>query len=788
MAYKIDTKPKTVLKRTLLFGLLLITHFSYAQNIIKLRVEDSSNNADETTVYYNISATDAYENAFDAQKLFSTNPNVPSLYSYIPTHDLSINGKAPFIVADTVPISFKSLLNISYTIKGVFTNLDTNWTVLLEDTLLHIFHDLKVSDYVFTHNTSNVDERFFLHIGCVVSTPPIADICINDSSIILSGGFPEGGTYSGVGVSNDSIFTPSIAGAGTHNIIYTYNNNNCTSTDTQTVTVNALPAIFFNNSDSACINSGLLNLIASPSGGTFFGVGISGNTFDPKIAGIGTDTIGYTVTSIHGCTDTAYQTITVLGLPTINITSPDTFCINDAPFQMQATPSGGTFLFNGVPVPISAGNIIDPSALGLGGGILSYIHFAPNGCVDTVHQFLTVLDTPNVSAGANQLIVTGSNANLMGTVSSGTGPYSYAWSPSSLLVDSTLLNPQTLPINNTTVFTLTVTNSTTGCSNSSSVTITVTGGILNSTIPITIDTVICEGDSTQLNVLASGGSGSYTYAWSSGDTIQNPYVSPSSTQQYIITIDDGTTTIQDSITITVNPLPVVGLNPFSDTCLNEPPFLLTGGSPAGGIYSGTGVVNDTLFDPSIAGKGDHLITYTYTDSNGCSNDTSLILKVLQAPPVPTISQNGTQLNALPISGQADYQWFLNGSPLPNDTVPSITISQNGTYTVQITNGVGCSSISNDFTVNDISIAELNNLLPTIYPNPFNDRLIFTWQQTKSKNVTIALTDLSGRLIFAELIPSRVSTWEVATSSILPGVYLLQIQYSGAIHYQKLVKY
>ncbi len=784
MTYKVDSKLQTVLKRILLFGLLLITHFSYAQNIVKIRVEDSSNNADETTVYYNISATDTFENAFDAQKLFSSNPNVPSLYSYIHTHNLSINGKAPFIGADTVPIGFSSQQNISYTIKGVFTNLDTNWTVLLEDTLLNIFHDLKVSDYVFTHNTSNVNERFFLHIGCLVTTPPIANVCINDSPIILSGGFPTGGTYSGIGVSNDSVFDPTIAGTGTHTITYTYNNNNCTSTTTETITVSPLPSIVFTSADSTCINSGLLNLTASPSGGAFFGNGVSGNTLDPTVIGVGTDSIGYTVANATGCIDTAYQNITVLGFPAAVITSPDSICFDTFPFSLQATPTGGSFLING-----SLGTLIDPLNIGLGLQQVSYIYPNSFGCTDTIYQDLYIFPLPSSFAGTGQTIPYGGIANLSATVTGGTGPYSYNWSPGTLLNDSTILSPQTLPLLNSTTFTFTATDSVTGCSHSSSVTILLSGGPLEILFPTTIDTVICVGDSTQLDVLASRGTtGNFTYSWSTGDTIQNPFVSPSSTQQYIITIDDGDSTLQDSITITVNPLPVVGFNPFTDTCLNEPPFLLSGGTPLGGIYSGTGVVNDTMYDPSIAGKGDHLITYTYTDTNGCSNDTSQILKVLQAPPTPTISQTGIQLDAMPVSGQADYQWFLNGVPLPNDTVPSITISQNGDYTVQITNGVGCSSISAIYTVNDISVSELDYQLPIIYPNPFNNKLVFTWEQARNNKVVVALTDLSGRLIFAETIPSTISTWEINTNTILPGVYLLQIQHKGTVHYRKLIKY
>jgi hypothetical protein len=70
--------------------------------------------------------------------------------------------------------------------------------------------------------------------------------------------------------------------------------------------------------------------------------------------------------------------------------------------------------------------------------------------------------------------------------------------------------------------------------------------------------------------------------------------------------------------VTINPLPSVILNmPVTTVCSTDPAFALSGGSPAGGTYSGTGV-SGGMFDPAIAGLGSHQITYTYSDGN-CSN-------------------------------------------------------------------------------------------------------------------------------------------------------------------------
>ncbi|MEI6766069.1 MAG: choice-of-anchor J domain-containing protein [Bacteroidota bacterium] len=68
--------------------------------------------------------------------------------------------------------------------------------------------------------------------------------------------------------------------------------------------------------------------------------------------------------------------------------------------------------------------------------------------------------------------------------------------------------------------------------------------------------------------------------------------------------------------ITVNTAPVVTQAPLSTICITGAPFMLSGGSPAGGTYSGTGV-NTNIFDPATAGLGTFPITYTYSDGT-CS--------------------------------------------------------------------------------------------------------------------------------------------------------------------------
>jgi len=80
---------------------------------------------------------------------------------------------------------------------------------------------------------------------------------------------------------------------------------------------------------------------------------------------------------------------------------------------------------------------------------------------------------------------------------------------------------------------------------------------------------------------------------------------------------NGCTAVSAPLSIVVNALPSVTFGALADLCDYNSAITLTQGTPAGGVYSGTGV-SGTSFDPATAGLGTHTLTYDYTDANGCS--------------------------------------------------------------------------------------------------------------------------------------------------------------------------
>lgn len=111
-----------------------------------------------------------------------------------------------------------------------------------------------------------------------------------------------------------------------------------------------------------------------------------------------------------------------------------------------------------------------------------------------------------------------------------------------------------------------------------------------------------------------------------------------------------------SAPITVNDLPAVTLGSFANICDNAGALTLTGGSPAGGVYSGTGVTAG-VFDPAAVGAGVYTIAYAYTDANNC-----------QAQATQTITVDGCSgLNEL---------MAINVAVFPNPAKSSFSISGN----------------------------------------------------------------------------------------------------------------
>jgi hypothetical protein len=139
----------------------------------------------------------------------------------------------------------------------------------------------------------------------VVTLDPWDDVCLDTEPIALSGGMPEGGTYSGPGVS-DGTFDPAVAGAGTHTITYTYEDENgCSNFAEETLTVNNLPEPELGPDTTVCADQSII-LDATIPGATAYewypgGQTSAQITVDTTGIGIGTEMFIVYVTDENDC-------------------------------------------------------------------------------------------------------------------------------------------------------------------------------------------------------------------------------------------------------------------------------------------------------------------------------------------------------------------------------------------------------------------------------------------------------------------------------------------------------
>ena len=136
----------------------------------------------------------------------------------------------------------------------------------------------------------------------------------------------------------------------------------------------------------------------------------------------------------------------------------------------------------------------------------------------------------------------------------------------------------------------------------------------------------CNSNDGSIVINTVGFVGPLTYNWSHNANLNTATVSGLGAGTYNVTVTDANGCSED-LTVTLNgpTLPEVTLAPFADVLITDSPFALTGGSPSGGVYSGTGVSNNS-FNPAI-GSGNYSIVYTYEDGNGCSNSATQTIRV-----------------------------------------------------------------------------------------------------------------------------------------------------------------
>ncbi len=444
-----------------------------------------------------------------------------------------------------------------------------------------------------------------------------------------------------------------------------------------------------------CNGNANASLTASPVGGsgpfTYSWAPSGGNAATASGLAAGTYTV--TITDSGGNTATQTFTVTEPALLSASATSSSVTCFGGNDGSATASATGGTS-----PYTYAWSNAATTSAItGLSAGVYTCTVTCTNGCVTTTS--VTIAQPAVLAASTSTTNIScfgGNDGSATIAASGGTAPYTYLWSNGGTTTTITGLAAGTY------VGTVTCTN---GCIVSATAVVTEPSAL---SVSVTQVNVACNGDSTgSIDLTVTGGTSPYTFDWNSGAyTTEDLSGLPAGTYVGLLTDANGCTD-GGTVVITESAVLVATLAIATDTvCSTDGMFMLTGESPSGGTFSGPGV-SAGMFDPATAGVGMHMITYMFTDSLGCSANSTDSIYVdvctdIQFPvsgsefSVYPNPNNGTFTLQLNTTSTADVMIYdaqgkLVSTQKMQNKNAQITISESGLYMITVVTADGIQS-------------------------------------------------------------------------------------------------
>jgi hypothetical protein len=399
------------------------------------------------------------------------------------------------------------------------------------------------------------------------------------------------------------------------------------------------------------VNTGS-GFVALANNATYSGV----TTQTLTITGVTTGLNGYLyrcVASDGACSTNSSSATLTVSAPIMSLASQtNNLCFNGATGIASvnaATGGAGSYIYDWTPgIPTGDGTT---TISGLTSGTWTCTVTDAAGCTATTTVNITSPSQMVPSASAGTIACNGGATSVSVTATGGTSPYSGTGTFTATVG----------------TFTYSVSDAN-GCISTASVTIT-EPAVLAATA-VGTDPSTCNGANGSADLTVSGGTSAYTFAWSNSATTEDISGVISGNYNCTITDANGCTTTA-SVTLTDPALPAVTYsNAFSTICLADAPQTLTGGSPAGGTFSGPGVSSGS-FDPATAGTGTHVITYTYTDGNNCSNTAIDTVTVDVCTGINSVNSNLT-LSVQPNPNNGEFAMILNGASFADVTVYDAT--------------------------------------------------------------------------------------------------------------------
>jgi len=489
-------------------------------------------------------------------------------------------------------------------------------------------------------------------------TTQSVEICAGDTAVLTG---PSALNY--LWNTGDTTQTTEITSAGQYVIESDF--PGCfLSYDTINVSVNTLPVatMSYVNQGEICLGDSID--LSLPSG-----LNYSWNSGDTT-AVLTTSSSGLyyaTVIDSNGCgsvSDTA--NVTVNSLPSDSI-----FVSNSS----LAFCDGDSTMINGLPgLSYSWSNGDSTTSISVSSAG-SYWAMAANaaGCqknTDTVQISVLTLPQDTIDYQGSLIFCENDSIELLGQQG-----LSYLWSTSDF--------SQNIMVNQTGTFWAQITDSN-GCSNFTDTLSVVVNSLPSDTIVVSGNVASCLGDTVILS-----GDPNLNYSWSTGDTTQIIEVVQSGVYGLTVFDNNGCSSVSDSVNITFSPLPNDSLISSGPTtfCNGDSVILQAVETNASYNWSTTATTSAV----TVTQSGDYYVSIM--TSAGCTLITDTITVTVNPNPNASIAVNGS-LDLCPgDSVELSANPGLTYSWTSGDSTQAITVGQTGNYTVDLTNGFGCTSTS-----------------------------------------------------------------------------------------------
>ena len=521
-------------------------------------------------------------------------------------------------------------------------------------------------------------------INIVVVPTPVVNASASPSAICAG----SSAMLSASGASSYNWNPGSLSGANvtvspSSTTIYTVtgSTSGCAGSRTVQVTVNSLPVVTVNASNTNLCAGSCATL--SGSGGVSYTYNPGGQTGNSVQVCPSATTI-YTITGSNaaGCTDSDRVQLYVFPLPVLSISpASSTICAG----QTQTLQASGALSYTWMPGNI-VNNVLSVSPLST--TVYSLTGESAAGCTSGTTATVVVNPRPVVTASGSPLVICAGECSTL----TASGAAFYSWSHGVSTAVSVVC-----PTVNTTYSVVGISGA--GCSS----TVSVVSVSVNSSPTLTASAgpaTICSGSSSTLSA-----SGALSYTWMPGNLSGAAVVvSPTATTIYTVTGTNASgCSSSTTLALTVNPAPNVGIVASSNSVCAGFPVLLTGTGAVSYSWQPGG-----LSGPVVTVAPNVTTTYTVTGTNifGCSRQATTTIVVV---PLPVVSAASTptavcigNCATLTASGAGSYTWFPG-----NMTGPSVVQcpTVNTTYTV-----IGQAGLCFNFTTVSIQV----NSLPTIF--------------------------------------------------------------------------